>query len=78
MESTFFVDYYVDNDLLLSTDIVLWDQYITALKASDSITIKGNSYNIKSIEMVHVENNTLSIQLNVMLEESRRKSAFFK
>lgn len=47
------VDYYYENKCLISTNIEHWDQYISALRASDTITINRKEYVVNKINLVH-------------------------
>ncbi|MGM0901093.1 MAG: hypothetical protein ACQEXB_08325 [Bacillota bacterium] len=59
------VDYYLQDKRLMSTNVVYWDQYITALRASDTITIFKKEYIINKINMVH---DSLNLVLKVSVE----------
>ncbi|MCM3667854.1 hypothetical protein M3181_02410 [Mesobacillus maritimus] len=59
------VDYYLKDKRLLSTDIVHWDQYITALRASDTVTISKTEYLVNKINMVH---DSANLVLKVSVE----------
>ncbi|WP_404328156.1 hypothetical protein [Mesobacillus maritimus] len=58
------VDYYLKDKCLISKSVVYWDQYITALRASDTITILKKEYIINKINMVHDSVN-LVLKVNV-------------
>jgi hypothetical protein len=59
------VDYYLKEKCLLSTKVVFWDQYITTLRASDTITLFKKEYMINKINMVH---DSLNLVLKVSVE----------
>jgi hypothetical protein len=59
------VDYYLKDKCLLSTNVVYWDQYITTLRASDTITIFKKEYIINKINMVH---DSINLVLKISVE----------
>ncbi|MBY0096134.1 hypothetical protein [Mesobacillus maritimus] len=59
------VDYYLKDKCLLSTNVVHWDQYITTLRASDTITIFKKEYIINKINMVH---DSINLVLKISVE----------
>jgi hypothetical protein len=59
------VDFYLKDKCLISTNVVYWDQYITALRASDTVTILKKEYMINKINMVH---DSLHLVLKISIE----------
>jgi len=59
------IDYYLKEKCLLSTKVVYWDEYITTLRASDTITIFKKEYIINKVNMVH---DSLNLVLKVSVE----------
>lgn len=64
----FLVRYYFKDKLLLDTTIEHWDQYVTALKASDTVTIKNQEFFVNKITMFHDESDKLKVILVVFVE----------
>lgn len=62
------VDYYFKDKCLISSNVVHWNQYITALRASDTVTIYKKEYVVNKINMVHDSSN---IVLKVSIEPLR-------
>lgn len=59
------VDYYLKDKCLLSTNVKHWDQYVTALRASNTVTIYKKEYAVHKINMVH---DSLKIVLKVSID----------
>lgn len=47
------VDYYLNDKCLLSANVKHWEQYIAALRASNTVTLYKKEYMIDKINMVH-------------------------
>lgn len=69
LANSFLVDFYFNNEILLSLNVEYFNEYIAALKATDFIKIKDYSYSVKEIIMQHKEvNGSMTIQLIVNLK----------
>jgi hypothetical protein len=67
--NNFLVFYHYEGKEILSIAIEHWNEYVTALKSSDTVTI-GGRYKVKTINMVHNRTeNGLVIELHVNLEK---------
>ncbi|MGE6379902.1 hypothetical protein [Peribacillus muralis] len=64
----FMVDYYLKDKLLLSNTIESWDQYIAALKASDTVTINNKEYVVNKINFFHDTSDILKMIVKVYVE----------
>jgi hypothetical protein len=62
------VDYYLEDKCLLSASVKQWEQYITALRASNTVTIHKKEYMVSKINMVH---DSLNVVLKVSIEPLR-------
>lgn len=58
------VDYYLKDKCLLSTHVKQWEQYISALRASNTITISKKEYMVDKVNMVHGPSNIV-LKVNV-------------
>lgn len=62
------VDYYLKEKCLLSVNIKHWEQYVAALRASNTVTINKKEYMVDKINMVH---DPSSIVLKINIEPLR-------
>ncbi|PLR94601.1 hypothetical protein [Bacillus sp. T33-2] len=62
------VDYYLKDKCLLSSYVKHWEQYIAALRASNTVTIYKKEYMVDKINMVH---DPAAIVLKVNVEPLR-------
>jgi hypothetical protein len=62
------VDYYLKEKCLLSAQVKHWENYISALRASNTVTIYKKEYIVDKINMVH---NSATIVLKVNIEPLR-------
>jgi hypothetical protein len=60
---------YCNGELLLDTSIDHLNEYLYAIKNSDTITVHGRKYNLKNVELVHDTSNGLVIVLKIDLTE---------
>lgn len=68
-DNSFLVKYFDGEKLLLDISVSHWSEYVTALKASNKVTIDGQAYNIENINMVHnTDGKGLVIELLVALK----------
>ncbi|RSD28450.1 hypothetical protein [Mesobacillus subterraneus] len=62
------VDFYLKEKCLLSANIKNWEHYISALRASNTVTIYRKEYVVDKINMVH---DPANIVLKVNIEPLR-------
>jgi hypothetical protein len=62
------VDYYLKDKCLLSAQVKQWENYIAALRASNTVTIYKKEYMVDKINMVH---DPAAIVLKVHIEPLR-------
>jgi hypothetical protein len=62
------VDYYLHDKRLLSANVKHWEQYITALRASNTVTIYKKEYMVNKVNLVH---DSLNVVLKVSVEPLR-------
>jgi hypothetical protein len=58
------VDYYLKNKCLLSANVKHWENYIAALRASNTVTINKKEYMVDKINMVH-DPGTIVLKINI-------------
>ncbi|MBS8266383.1 hypothetical protein DYI25_18325 [Mesobacillus boroniphilus] len=58
------VDYYLKDKRLLSANVKHWEQYIAALRASNTVTIDKKEYMVDKINMVH-DPGTIVLKVNI-------------
>ncbi|MFT9600933.1 hypothetical protein [Mesobacillus sp.] len=58
------VDYYLKDKCLLSANVKHWEQYVAALRASNTVTIYKKEYVVDKINMVH-DPATVVLKINV-------------
>lgn len=67
--NSFLVEFYRQNELLLSTNVEYFNEYVAALKATNYVKIKGNTYSVKELILNHAERgDNLTIELIVNLK----------
>ncbi|WP_102261204.1 hypothetical protein [Mesobacillus jeotgali] len=58
------VDYYLKDKCLLSANVKHWEQYVAALRASNTVTLYKKEYVVDKINMVH-DPATVVLKINV-------------
>jgi hypothetical protein len=58
------VDYYLKDKCLLSANVKHWEQYVAALRASNTVTIYKKEYVVDKINMVH-DPATVVLKINI-------------
>ncbi|WP_041964714.1 hypothetical protein [Mesobacillus selenatarsenatis] len=58
------VDYYLKDKCLLSANVKHWEQYVAALRASNTVTIYKKEYIVDKINMVH-DPATVVLKINI-------------
>jgi hypothetical protein len=58
------VDYYLKEKCLLSAQVKHWENYIAALRASNTVTIYKKEYIVDKINMVH-DSATIVLKVNI-------------
>jgi hypothetical protein len=58
------IDYYLKDKCLLSAHVKHWENYIAALRASNTVTIYKKEYIVDKINMVH-DSATIVLQVNI-------------
>ncbi|WP_371017398.1 hypothetical protein [Pseudalkalibacillus sp. JSM 102089] len=68
--NNFLVKFYCDDERILDINIEHWNEYVSALKVANIVTIKRKAYKVSSINMHHnTDNGRLVIELYVILNE---------
>ncbi|WLR54534.1 hypothetical protein LC048_19215 [Mesobacillus subterraneus] len=58
------VDYYLKDKCLLSANVKHWEHYVSALRASNTVTIYKKEYVVDKINMVH-DPATVVLKINI-------------
>jgi hypothetical protein len=58
------VDYYLKDKRLLSANVKNWEQYVAALRASNTVTIYKQEYMVDKINLVH-DPTTIVLKINI-------------